>query len=183
MSKLRFMMMAVTLVIVASSANGFAQKCHDFRALYHQTLWVNLDTGLGDWYTDPDPIRGLFDLQPVSPTAQYVAGTMGGGSGVSGRYSDFKKVWDFGNGDTFTVGGYHAIFPTPPGKAGMGTFVGTGKIIGGTGKFEGATGTENETGPYLEWIAEEAVAEPCVPNSPCLTGKYHATIAIRVCTP
>ena len=185
MSKLRLTMIvvAVALVLGLSPGNAFAQQaCHDFRALYHQTLWVNLETNDGTWFTDPDPIRGLFDLQPVTPTVEYIPGTPGGGKGVSGRYSGFQKVWDFGNGDTFTVGNYHAIFPTPPGNAGMGTFIGTGKINGGTGKFQGATGTETETGPYLMWSGDGDIAAPCVAGSPCLTGKYNATITIRVCT-
>ncbi len=181
LKRLCFAIFAVVLIL-AFSDRALAQQCHDFRALYHQTLWVNLDNNLGDWFTDPDPIRGLLDGQPVSPTVHWIPGVSGGGKGVSGRYSDYTKVWDFGEGNTITVGDYHATFPTPPGNAGMGTFIGTGKISAGTGKFDGATGTESEVGPYLMWIAEGEVSPPCEADKPCLTGKYNASINIRICT-
>jgi hypothetical protein len=168
---------AVALALLVCSSSTLAQqRCQDFRALYHQTLMVNLISNEGDWIQDPDPIRGLLDLQPVTPTVQYIPGNSAYPSAVAGRYWDYQQKWDFGNGDTFTVGNYHASFPIPPGKAGMGTFNATGKIMSGTGIFEGATGTEVETGPYLTWITVDENGVPW------LMGKYNAMVVIRVCT-
>ncbi len=174
MCRARFMVFAFIMLVFGASA--LAQgKCHDFRALYHQTLWVNLNTGVGEWYLDPDPIRGLFDLQPISPLIQYIPGSSAYPNAVAGRYWDYQVIWDFGDGNTITVGDYRASFPLPPGNAGMGTFMGTGKITGGTGVFEGATGTENESGPFLMWTIVDDQ------GMPWLTGKYSAMVSIRVC--
>ncbi len=174
----------VALVLLVCSSSALCQqKCQDFRALYHQTLWVDLVSGAGDWYTDPDAIRGLLDLQPVTPVSvQYIPGKSGGGNGVSGRYADYQKRWDITADDGFLVGDFHAIFPTPPGNAGMGTFMGSGKIIEGWGMFKGATGTEFENGPYMTWMSQGEIGGPCTDSATCLTGKYFATISIRVCT-
>lgn len=175
MLRVRFSFFVVVSIFVLFAANTFAQKCHNLQILNNQTLTVNLITNEGDWYLDANSVRGLLDLQLVTPTVQYIPGNSAYPSAVAGRYWDYQKKWDFGNGDTFTVGNYHASFPIPPGKAGMGTFNGTGKIIGGTGIFEGATGTESETGPYLTWVMVDGNGVPW------LMGKYNATSVIRVC--
>ncbi len=165
------------LIMLIGCGSAFAQqKCRDLRILNNQTLMVNLITNEGDWYLDANSVRGLLDLELVTPTMQYIPGTSSYPNAVAGRYWDVQKTWDFGNGDSFTVGNFHASFPIPPGKVGMGTFNGSGKIIGGTGKFEGATGTENEHGPYLMWIMVDGNGVPW------LMGKYNATSVSRVCT-
>ncbi len=175
MLRLRFLVLAAALVLVFSVSVFAQQKCHDIRVLNQQTLKVNLLTGEGDWYLDLDSIGALFDLQPVSPTVQYIPGTSTSPNAVIGRYSNYQKIWDFGKGDTFTVSNYHATFPVPPGKAGLGTFNGTGKITGGTGIFEGATGTETESGPYVTWPTVDGNGVPWV------MGKYNGMSIIRVC--
>jgi len=71
----------------------------------------------------------------------------------------------------FTVSNYHASFPLPTGKAGMGMYNGTGKITSGTGLFNGATGTVSESGPYIIWFAEDG----------SVYGQYNATYIVRVC--
>lgn len=48
---------------------------------------------------------------------------------------------------------------------------GTGKITGGTGILDGATGKVHESGPYILWFGEDGN----------LYGQYNATYIVRVC--
>ncbi len=46
----------------------------------------------------------------------------------------------------------NSVFGFPPGKSGMGVYLGNdAKIVGGTGKFAGVTGHLNVSGPYVLW--------------------------------
>jgi hypothetical protein len=54
--------------------------------------------------------------------------------------------------DSFTYEVSQAVFPSPPGKGGLGRYNGnTAKIIRGTGRFQNASGNLNDTGPYIAW--------------------------------
>ncbi len=178
MVRSKFVIIAAVFVLLLCASSAFAQqKCQLFQALYHQTLMVNLITNEGDWYMDADPVRGLLGTQPVTPTLEYKIGESAYPSAVAGRYWDYQQKWIFENGDYFIVGEYHATFPVPPGKAGSGTYNGTGKIVEGTGMFQGATGTELETGPFLMWVFVDEYGVPW------LTGKYNGMATVRICTP
>jgi hypothetical protein len=54
--------------------------------------------------------------------------------------------------DTFTYEVPNAVFPSPPGQAGLLFYIGnTAKIVAGTGRFEGASGNLNVRGPAIVW--------------------------------
>ena len=160
------------LAILLGCGTGFAQQnCHDLRALNTQRL------GPEGWLLEPGSTRGVFDLQLLSPYfIEYIPGESAYPSIVAGRYWDYTQIWHFQDNDgneigTFTAGNYHASFPLPIGKAGMGMYNGTGRITGGTGIFDGATGKVQESGPYMIWFAEDGN----------VYGQYNATYSARVC--
>jgi len=178
MRRIAVVLMVAFAVAFVPAALG-QQTCQDFRALYHMILYVDLTSTppSGGWMMDADdPVSGLLDLQPVSPTLGFVQPPASNDTGKVGHDRDTVTTWDFGDGDTITISDWHAVYPNQPGKAGLWTYNGTGKITGGTGKFNGATGTLNETGPYLIWF-------DFGPQGPTTVhGKYHATIVARICT-
>jgi hypothetical protein len=157
---------------------AFAQDgCHDLRALNSQTLTID-PLGNGGWGLLPGATTGILDGQELSPNyIEYIPGKAAYPNAVAGRYWEYTQVWHFNDKNgretgTLTVTDYHASFPVPTGKAGMGTYTGTGKITSGTGLFLGATGTVHESGPYLFWFSEDG----------WMFGKYNATYVVRVCT-
>ena len=167
----RYIVLAILVVLVGCGA-GFAQKsCHDLRALNTQSL------GPEGWTLAPGSTRGVFDGQLLSPYfIEYIPGQIAYPSIVAGRQWDFTQIWHFRDKDgneigTFTASDYHASFPLPPGKAGMGTYNATGRISSGTGMFDGATGTVHESGPYIIWFAPDG----------SVFGQYNATYVVRVC--
>jgi hypothetical protein len=170
----------VVIVLMFLTSAGLAQpKCVDLRALNTQTLAVD-PLGNGGWNLSPGTTTGVVNWAPLSPNyIEYIPPASGGSkypNAVAGRYWDFTQVWYFNdvNGNeigTFTVGSYHASFPLPAGKGGMGNFVGGGKITGGTGIFEGASGSLTETGIYLIWLGEDGWTY----------GKYNATYVAKIC--
>ncbi len=165
---------AVAIVVMWLGCAGGAfsqQQCHDLRALNTQSLGTN------GWLLVPGATRGIFDGQLLSPYyIEYQPGQAGYPNLVAGRYWDFSQVWTFHDKEgkttgTFTVSNYHASFPVPTGKAGMGMYNGSGKITGGTGIFSGATGTVMESGPYIIWFEDDGT----------VYGQYNATYVVRVC--
>ncbi len=164
-------------VLLAGCSVAFAQSnCHTLRALNTQTLAVS-PIGEGSWYLEPGTTSGIIDWQEMSPNMiEYIPGDAAYPNAVAGRYWNFTQIWYFNdkNGHeigTFTVTDYHSSFPLPAGKAGMGTYNGSGKITSGTGMFEGATGAVSENGPYLIWFTEDGWTH----------GKYQATYNVRIC--
>lgn len=170
----------MTVIMLGCALGASAQQnCQDLRALNTQTLSVD-PQGNGGWLLLPGATTGVLNGQPLSPHyIEYIPPQEGGSAypnAVAGRYWDFTQKWYFqdANGHevgTFTVSAYHASFPVPTGKAGMGNFVGSGKITGGTGIFEGASGSMTETGPYLLWFTEDGWTH----------GQYNATYIARIC--
>jgi hypothetical protein len=165
-----------TLGLLLTAAVALGQTCHDMSALNSQTLMID-PGGNGGWSLVPGTTTGILDTHSFSPNyIDYIPGQSAYPSRVAGRYWEYTQIWHFNDKDgkeigTFTVTDYHASFPVPTGKAGMGTYNGTGKITGGTGIFQNATGTVHENGPYLFWFSEDG----------WMFGKYNATYVARVC--
>jgi hypothetical protein len=66
----------------------------------------------------------------------------------------------------------HAVFPMPPGKAGLMSYSGnTAKIVRGTGKFASASGNLNVRGPAIAWPVSETQFE----------GRWVPEISGKVC--
>lgn len=170
----------IVLVLLGCASRAAAQQpCSDLRALNTQTFAADPE-GNGGWTLLAGTTSGILDWQPVKLNyIEYLPPESGGSaypSAVAGRYWDFTQTWYFqdANGHeigTLSVGSYHASFPVPSGKGGAGNFVGNGKITGGTGIFAGASGTVNESGPYLLWFTEDG----------WMRGSYNASYIARVC--
>lgn len=63
--------------------------------------------------------------------------------------------YDFGANGTFTTEITTAVGTFPPGKIGIGYYMGTAKIARGTGRFQSASGNIQVTGPFLGWFEGE----------------------------
>ncbi len=156
--------------------------CMDFRAMYHATLAVNLNTGEGGWIVDPDPVVALLNGEALAPTSEFLGDGTSFQSGKAGHDVGGTTIWHLGNGNDFTVQAGHAIYPNPPadtwggGTAGQYMYSSNGKIVGGSGQFVNATGTYSQSGPYIFWL--DLASDP-----PMARGKWQALIVASVCTP
>jgi hypothetical protein len=57
--------------------------------------------------------------------------------------------------DSFTYEVPTSVFQFSPGKIGLGDYKGnTAKIVGGTGRFQGASGNLNLSGPFIVWPSD-----------------------------
>jgi hypothetical protein len=172
-----------TFLLPVTSPKVLAQQsCKDFRAMYHMTLMVNINTGEGGWNLDvADPIVALLNGQAVTPTVEFLGGGTSFATGMVGHDRGGTNVWHLSNGDDFTVGAWHAIYPNQPantwggGSAGQYVYNGTGKIVAGTGQLANATGAFSETGPYIVWV--DLASDP-----PMVYGKYQALLVASVCS-
>ena len=69
---------------------------------------------------------------------------------MSCQDSGGKWRLDFGKGDTLAIQAQIATYSLPGGGVGM--YYGTERIVGGTGRFQHATGKLFEKGPFAAWI-------------------------------
>ena len=76
--------------------------------------------------------------------------------------------------DAFTYQVPNSVFPSPPGKTGLMSYIGnTAKIVGGTGRFQGATGNLNVRGPAVVW---DDLASPIG-----VSGRWNPEISGTIC--
>jgi hypothetical protein len=107
-----------------------------------------------------------FVLPPGPPPTSVQHGVVGMDRGVSTKF-------DFGSDGTLLLENKSpGVYPVPPGKAGMGYYRATWRIVGGTGRFAQATGNIAENGPYLVWFA----APDALPD-----GRYVAELSGSIC--
>lgn len=76
--------------------------------------------------------------------------------------------------DSFTYEVATSVFGFAPGKVGLGDYKGnTAKVISGTGRFLGASGTLNIAGPYILWNDN---------NSPFgVSGRWNGEFSGKIC--
>ena len=76
--------------------------------------------------------------------------------------------------DTLTFEVPNSVFPSPPGMTGLGRYNGnTARIVGGTGRFESASGNLNVTGTFMVWPDE---------SSPIgVFGRFNAELSGNIC--
>jgi hypothetical protein len=87
---------------------------------------------------------GIPTLVPPTTTCQ---------DGVCAEWGARMKT-DFGNGDTITIEVIMAVYDTPPV---FGMYRGWNRIVEGTGRFEKATGTLYDSGPFFAWIDDKGI--------------------------
>ena len=76
--------------------------------------------------------------------------------------------------DSFTYEVPTAVFQFSPGQLGLVDYTGnTAKIVGGTGKFKGASGNLNVAGPAVVW--------PDANSSIGLAGRWNAELSGKIC--
>jgi hypothetical protein len=76
--------------------------------------------------------------------------------------------------DTLTFEVPNSVFPIPPSMIGLGRYNGnTARIVGGTGRFESASGNLDFTGTFIVWPD---------PNSPIgVSGRFNAELSGNIC--
>lgn len=125
------------------------QQCMEFRAFGQASLpspypIYTYNTWGGDVYASLDGqlLLGIFS---------------GGGEdvlshGVNGVGRDGFYKFVFGENDSFTIQFPHAVWPFPPGQAGIGEYKGEGIIVDGTGRFGNSWGKITWFGPFIVGI-------------------------------
>ena len=80
----------------------------------------------------------------------------GFGHGTIGMATDTLYKVCFGDcTDSFTYEANNAVWPTQPGKVGVGSYqASSALIVSGTGKFQFAEGTLHVAGPFIVWMDE-----------------------------
>lgn len=174
MRRMFTLVLVLAAVILAATPQALAQqqKCFEFRAIFQMSLRVDLVTNEGNWVVDSDGICGLLDGQKVTPTLE-LGPTTSTYHGKVGLDRGGTSVFAFNTNDSFTFGDWHAVYASSPGKAGMYNYQGLGKITGGTGIFQNATGSTTQSGPYILWVDP---AEPTI-----LRGKFNGAQIATVC--
>ncbi len=144
------------------------QACTPFRAVGQAALptphpMLPTDTWGGDVYGSlgGEFLSGIFSGNDGET----------GGHGVTGMGTNGSYTFVFGS-DSFTTEVAHAAWPFPPGKAGMGDYRGTAKIVegSGTGRFQYAWGNLEWSGPFIVWFDQLGVH-----------GRYNADIRGNIC--
>jgi hypothetical protein len=75
--------------------------------------------------------------------------------------------------DTFSYEVPNSVFPSPPGQAGLVHYIGnTAKILGGTGRFTGASGNLNVRGPAIAWPDDNPFGA---------SGRWNPEISGKIC--
>jgi hypothetical protein len=154
-------------------------SCQEFRAISQMRLGfatvpppqLSLYTWTGPTYVTlggREVVINLdFVLPPGPPPTSVQHGVVGMDRGVSTKF-------DFGSGGTLLLENKSpGVYPVPPGKAGMGYYRATWRIVGGTGRFAQATGNIAENGPYLVWFA--------APDALLPEGRYNGELSGSIC--
>lgn len=151
------------LPTLGSQANA-GSNCKSFAALGHAVLTSSTPLALTDTWGGPifimlqDQFLGLTSVLSGNDGEEIWRQHMGAGKGGSYTVGVNCSAPSAPGGlyfcpDTFTYEVPKAVFPSPPGQAGIMFYMGnTAKIVGGTGKFYGASGNLNVRGPAIAWV-------------------------------
>lgn len=164
-------------MLAAGAAGHAQQKCKSFAGLAQATLPSSTPLSGSDvWggrmeaFLDSELLLGAFSGNDGDDTWLGLNGLMG--QGRSGSYT--VCVGYPACADTLTYDVSMAVFPTPPGQKGLGSYSGnSARITGGTGRFATATGNLNVTGPYIAWTDN---------GSPFgVSGRWNAQLSGQIC--
>jgi hypothetical protein len=144
-------------------ASKESKTCQEFRSLSQQTF----DNAVGG-YSGPAfaVLDGEVLIDPASIPFVIPPTTSCNGRTCTDRDAQYRL--NFGNGDTLTYETIVATYPQPPT---FGTYRSTNRIVGGTGRFQNATGTLLEYGPFLAWIDAQGQ----------LQARYSGEITGKIC--
>jgi hypothetical protein len=168
----------ITAILMVGVAQG-QENCQTLRGMLQGRLelpagWVSQVYGTLGEAGVLDVLRG--ELRAIEP------GNTVSDSGV-GTELNVKYRLDFGaNGSIVFQVPYGLLVepPNAPRGPGIGTYLGVGKILSGTGRFQSgfwsATGTVLMEGPYVVWFDDPS-------NPATVQGRFSATVIIRACMP
>ena len=172
--------MTIGMLVWPHSTAQAQANCKDFQAIVQATLLTSTPIGNIPGLVGPQTWGGpVFGMLGSDLLAGALSGNDGDetwrphmGAGKDGLYmicADYP-----GCTNTLTYAVPHSTFPAPPGQGGIVAYHGnTAKIVGGTGKYAGASGNLNVNGPAIAWPDN---------GSPIgVSGRWNATISGKVC--
>lgn len=138
--------------MATSPLSGPNIACKSFQAIANLSLPGATDEWSGPLYgsLDGEVLLGILSGNDGDVTFRRVIGQGRGGSytiGLGCAPGDPGVCTD-----TLTFEVPNSVFPSPPGMIGLGRYNGnTARIVGGTGRFESASGNLNFTGTFIVW--------------------------------
>jgi hypothetical protein len=141
--------LVAAVLMAATPGWGQPKDCRDFRA-----IWLGSITFVGNEAHWGGTVVAAIDEEVLEGTVSTVVIPFRKGTpGVVGMDRGTQYLYDFGNGDTFTLELQSTgVFPNPPGKSPFGYYRDVSRIIAGTGRFAFASGNIVQMGPFLVWF-------------------------------
>ena len=148
------------------------QNCPSFRILIQAELLVpELLLREGDAWGGY--IHGYLGQEPLHGRWSGNNGNIVNHAHV-GLGHDGSELFDFGGGNTLTTVSAHSTFPNPPGLLPLGAgglYQSAGKISGGTGRFQNASGNVFESGPWVAWDLDKELPQ----------GRFNGQVTGNIC--
>jgi hypothetical protein len=148
--------------------------CKSFQAIAQETLPTS--TPLADKDVWGGPLFGMLGADLfVGVTSGNDGDEKWHGANGQGRVGSYTVCADYPDcRDTFTYLAKNSVFTSPPGKNGIGRYVGnSATIVGGTGKFQYASGNLNVAGPFIVW--------PDTTSPFSFSGRWNGEISGTIC--
>ncbi len=146
-------------------------NCTGFRAVIHGFLPTPIPMREGDtWGGQVYGTLGWDELLLGNISGN--DGEDGPGQGWTGMGKGGSYIYDFGEDGSFTVEVPNAVWPFHPGQILFGNYNGHGNVVGGTGRFQNASGNLFISGPFMVYSLD---------NWATVNGRWNGEISGNIC--